>query len=522
VVHFRSFANLDLQAELGLVRPPFSPLNAYRQLQYVQEYARDLGCKSVVIEQHYIDRDHIEDHSIFYSKSLLGYPNFCQRVHFFSLDENELQASFDQILCKDALSGESVYRNACREFSKKAYLGFSVIKPLHGSPVGRTVMKCCPEVPGDPSKAASFRRLFSCTRRYVSHLIGIELHVDGLAFQQQDIGVSACATTALWSALQSFRNHEELAPATPAQITTLAVRYSLPFGRAMPSEGLSLDQMCQAVQALGVSPNLFRVQDDAALAKSILFSAVRSGIAPILILTLRSNSRHAVTVAGIKVRAQATGAAVVARKADGEPEYNLDAWDLGDDLLGVYVHDDRYGPYLAAAVIQKGFAPSLSVQLRGEAVPDEWELTHILLPMHGKVRLSFSALRQIALEVALAAVACGKKIAAVVPQLKLEPRVQFDVKVLRAHKYVEELVVGANADSVDRARRLVKEVAMARYLAVIYLEGEFFDPIDVLIDTTNTSRNAYCLAVVARGKANPLTKAVMTYLCKQLNCAAIA
>jgi len=41
------------------------------------------------VEQHYIDRDHIEDHSVFYSKSLYPYPNFCCRVHFFSLGKEE-------------------------------------------------------------------------------------------------------------------------------------------------------------------------------------------------------------------------------------------------------------------------------------------------------------------------------------------------------------------------------------------------------------------------------------------------
>jgi hypothetical protein len=44
---------------------------------------------------------------------------------------------------------------------------------------------------------------------------------------------------------------EEIAAATPAQITNMAVRNILPHGRALPQEGLSVDQMCQAIRVFG-------------------------------------------------------------------------------------------------------------------------------------------------------------------------------------------------------------------------------------------------------------------------------
>ena len=39
----------------------------------------------MLVEEHYIDRDHMEDHSVFYSRNLYPYSNFCRRVHFFTI-----------------------------------------------------------------------------------------------------------------------------------------------------------------------------------------------------------------------------------------------------------------------------------------------------------------------------------------------------------------------------------------------------------------------------------------------------
>ncbi len=54
------------------------------QINYLGFYLKRLGCRSVLIEGHYIDRDFIDDLALFYSRSLRGYSNECQRLHFFS------------------------------------------------------------------------------------------------------------------------------------------------------------------------------------------------------------------------------------------------------------------------------------------------------------------------------------------------------------------------------------------------------------------------------------------------------
>jgi hypothetical protein len=516
-IKFLPFQSLDFRDALGLATPPFSHPNVHRQLSYVQEYAEELGCRTVAIEWPYIDRDHIEDHSVFYSKSLYPHRNWCQRVHFFSLDVVDLQAQLDLVVQQGAREGREAYDNACKHLSEKSYLGFCVVKPLDGTPVGRTVLRPYDGVPREPERAKVFRRIFGCSsREYRAHVLGVDLRVRGLAFQQQDVGVSACATTAIWCALQAFGKHEELAPATPAQITNLAARFSLPFGRAMPSEGLSLDQMCQAIQALGVSPNVFRVEDDIETARGILASAINSEFSPILILKHGDTRRgHAVAVAGMKVRVARTGEIVSPRATSSAEAKPPKLRDLAGDLLGLYIHDDRRGPYLRADLLPSDNKPSLSIDTRGGG-QEVWAMTHILLPMHNKVRLSFANLRDVAIAAAWRVYQDGQKINLVLGGRIKDTSITFETMIVRGHKYIEQSFM--DRGSPDRALRLCRTIPMARYLGVVRLTSSFFDPLDLLVDTTSTLRNLYCLGVVLLDTKNPLTPRIANSLAKHCSC----
>src|SRR5262249_1992754 len=145
-IEFRPFGAEPLEKCLQITPPPFvQPATALRQLRYVEAYAKDLRTQSIVIEGRYIDRDYIKAPSVFYCKSLPPYPNPCRRVHFFSVGPAEVKQRLGDIVATGIRAGEAAYHEACLRFSQGAYLGFAVIKPLAGSPVGRTVLRCFPE-----------------------------------------------------------------------------------------------------------------------------------------------------------------------------------------------------------------------------------------------------------------------------------------------------------------------------------------------------------------------------------------
>ena len=172
-VDWRPFEVGQLERHLGLTSPPFAVLT--RRLASCGTWKIASPSQSKVS---YIDRDYIEDHNID-SKSLCSYPNSCRRVHFFSVDgqivrtDNGLKKnaivlglpfSFTFVSLNQAYNCrffpvyfrcpriDGVYQPgifqpvptywhrkrtgklwACKDFSDQAYLGFSVIKPLHNA-----------------------------------------------------------------------------------------------------------------------------------------------------------------------------------------------------------------------------------------------------------------------------------------------------------------------------------------------------------------------------------------------------
>lgn len=502
IVTFHQFKPRCLESILNLSAPVFTTADdVFAQLRYLEKYVadRELNCKSVVVERTYIDRDYMEDHSAFYSRSLFPYPNYCTRVHFFAIPADEVEPALLNAIHVGIADGSAAHEDAARNISE-SYLGFAVIRPLQGSPVGRTVLRCFNETPADVEQATQIRRSYDGTRNRRVHLLGVELTVRGLEFQQQDAAVSACATTAIWSSLQKAGDQEEISPATPAQITMLASRYSLPFGRAMPSEGLSLDQMCQAIQAMGLSPSVLRA-GDYATARGYVHAAIKSQIVPILILEYK-DSYHAVAVAGAKYS--------IATKP---------RQDAAENLLGVYVHDDRMGPYRRANLISDDDSVAyLEIPCEPET-PEVWNLMHIVTPIYPKNRLGFSGLRRTALHIRVETVRIIEFLLAQGNPSSLDIDAVVDYRVVKPHVYIKDQfdVESTNPEVITS---LLRNVRMPRYLGLVRVSSNWFDEIDLLIDTTNTLRNAQCVAVVIWGEHSAATNIIGKYLAERFECSA--
>ena len=493
----------------------------FRQLEYILQYVRKLGCSVILVEEEYIDRDYMQDHSAFYAASFAKYPPVCRRMHFFrEVNKDRISKTLQKVACRGQ-KGRNAYETACKKFSREKYLGFSVVKPLPGSPVGRTVLRTYPE----EEVGIEHIRCFEPTREYITHLLGVELTVRGLGFQQQDQGVSACATTAVWSSLQKLRDFEDVAAATPAQITAGASRFALPYGRSLPSEGLSLDQMCQAIHALGISPNLIRV-NTFWQARNILYSAGVSGIASILIIVNpKNNARHAVAAVGLKVRKD-HGITLKLREKK-EITFLGDArWidDLSGDLMGIYVHDDRLGPYVTTKFEERKFPergtkrtrcyPCLVIDEWGQEVP--WVVTHLLMPVHGKIRTAIAQMINFSAKFAGFAYAGLKG-------LDIErAAITTSTRIVRAHRYVEELAREAAVGGTNRLSSFFEKVELSRYVGVTTIILPKLGAYDVLVDTTGTERNAHCLAIICRGKGGEKSSIFVSdfaaqYLCKAID-----
>jgi hypothetical protein len=352
-------------------------------------------------------------------------------------------------------------------------------------------------------------------RPYTAHFLGIELTVDGLAFQQQDLGVSACATTAVWCSLQKMRDHEDIASFTPAAITTLASRFSLAHGRMMPAEaGLNIDQMCQAIQGIGASPNLIAIRNTRD-AKRYLYAAIRSGFAPILVSKNSDGEWHAVTAVGLET----------AGNPENEKGTDILPWrPLSSKVKYLFLHDDRVGPYVRAELTDGKPPKDSEVSTASYEVRDTdsavqgglWNLGFVIIPMHAKVRLSFSGLARVADDALPKADAFWRLVVEKDQELAAIPNdLDYELYVTRFYRYVESLVREGPAEIIGS---LSDHVTFPRYVGVISLRSEYSDRIDMLIDTTDTYRNVKCLAVVARGSISAFTDRLVTHLATAYSC----
>lgn len=386
-----------------------------------------------------------------------------------------------------------------RQWLQDAYLGFSIIRPLPGSPLGRTVVATL-----GPEEGDDCRREFGGSRKYTVHLGGFELYVEGLAFQQQDQGVSACATIALWSALHRVAPMEGLPAMTPAQITEAASRYYLQGGQSLPSQGLTVNQMCEAIRAGGLAPIVIP-STSPERDRAQLLGYMRSGLAPVLAAkTLSTGEGHAVCAVGVKIGA-----------VKPQTNMSLSFRDGATALEGLYLHDDRLGPYASADIYNHTDSASGStktaLRIRWPGSKDEVDhllLDAIVVPAPAKIRLTVTRMRSLGLSIADATgVLLGRFV---------DLNCRYDVaSSYRARAFQFDL-------TDDGAYSLAHALVLSRYIGLIELSDDQGPLLDILLDSTETVANPSVLACVVRRSLDADAEEALSKLSQELAAAHVS
>lgn len=365
-------------------------------IAYMHNYLDHLNCTQMVIENQYVDRNFLDDHSNYYVKCFQEYPRFCKRIHFFThLVEGDIRAYLGGVSDTDELA----------EKLNKNYLGYMVARPLPKAIIGRTVLRPWEETvtSGDDEPQ---RRSIRSVREHAVNLSGLDLHVEGLGFQEQDRALAACATSALWVAFQRTAELFSHPRPTLYEITSHATQY-FQTSRSIPSEGLSTSQVCQAIRAVGLEVDLQEIYDlemeDEWCYKHPFLSAcyayLRAGIPVILAALVKGEGEHAVTLVGYRI----------GEKGSGVDEMELWCRGSGMSLRGsrvvsLYAHDDQIGPY-SRLTVQPGeevmgmraYPLELGSAWRTFAGdPTTFVPLSIVVPLHYEIRVPFMSVLLIA------------------------------------------------------------------------------------------------------------------------------
>jgi len=187
------------------------------------------GARAIVIQTRVQDPDFLAEFSAYYSRQFSDVARYCTRVHFFAADvdgdEQDVLGYLDRV-------------------PKDQYLGFVTLRPVAKSPIGASIVAV--------DAVDGFVR---CADDFPVNLAGVEFHVVGTPFMQQDNAVGACAQASIWMALRTLRKREGDRAYDPAQITDAATKYFV-SGRIRPNRtGLTHLQMIEAIRAAGYSPH---------------------------------------------------------------------------------------------------------------------------------------------------------------------------------------------------------------------------------------------------------------------------
>lgn len=480
----------------GSDKDPLSELSHVPQVPYLRCYLDELEAETIVEEGNYFDRDYLAEFSAFYSVSSKGYPNICRRLHFFS------GPRFGRRRLRSAASGNA---GAIRSLNKH-YLGFVVIRPIQAAPLGRTVMRWYP----DDERDKSTPRVIEPAREYLVHLAGIPLTVKGLAWQQQDTGVGACATVGLWTMLHSSAFDDHHAIPTTADITRAAHKRASLGTRMFPSTGLTLHQICEAVKEQNLAPVISEgdIQDgDNVIGFSkerfaaSCASFIRSGYPVLVIGKLGELGGHAVCAVGFRSCAP--------------PEVPEGQVCLQDsDVEYLYIHDDNIGPSVRFKIVTD--PRSGVVALSPDAPPkrsntpridrqerhyNQFTPTQLLVAVHNDLRTSPDKLHSSGIRVASDV---GQVLQALAnqtntPGLGLTLSTRF---IKLAGYLTNELAntLGANAKLLGQVRLALAERVppMSLHIGVVRIGLDDSTPlVDILYDTTDSDRNHPVYAHVA-------------------------
>lgn len=362
--------------------------------QYFGDYFSEIQLKTIVLEFDYVDRDYLEDYAAYYVRCYEHYERRCCRIHLFKSEFSSDE--YDAYL-------EGSTGTITKEFLNTNYLGFLVVKPLPETFFGRTCITTYP---------SNGTRFFPVAQKYEATLFGTRLQIaQTLPFQEQDSVVAACATSALWSALQRTSRIFKHGNPSPVDVTRFATERVPAMSRAIPNHGLNPMMMAEAIRRVGLEPFLATTRSGFEL-KGTLYAYLRGGIPAVLGVDLYDSSKqvapspektaaddemigsHAVTVVGYNM-------GLAAAVPYGATKFRLKATQIDK----IYVHDDQIGPFARMetenheACVGGKRIPALGTTWKGSTKGNTINAVTeiVLMPLYHKIRIPY----QVVLETVL-------------------------------------------------------------------------------------------------------------------------
>jgi hypothetical protein len=468
-----------------------------RHFHYFAEYlgpAHDgLGAQTILVEEPYLSQSFLADYADYYARGFTSYARLCKRVHFF-------RTSFEPAALEAALidpdTGAELW---------DSYLGYVVVKPLPARQIGATLLR--PYTP-----AADKQRVYPVRRPYPVNVLGKQLTVETLIFQEQDNNVSACATTALWMAFHKTAFQFQTPLPSPYHITAAARNLFYRQGRTFPSTGLDLAQIGEAIQAVGLVAELrtyrqahewgaatagevtVHMQEQMLGAKGFIYAYLRLGLPVLLFLLLdgREDQAHLITVTGYRMAA----ASVLPTK---------DISLASDALDRLYAHDDQMGPFARYSFTEDGQLLTPWPAGSDWEMAERWKnhcvgsLYSVFVPLTAEIRITYEQVfRQVGLFEQI-----------FTDTIKAQSDIVWDIYLDYSNHYKDELRRLRPVEGEPLRRILIS--ALPKYVWVARATVQKEPILELVFDATDLHTGFYCLLA---NVFTPLRDSLATWLAK--------
>jgi hypothetical protein len=447
------------------------PRWASPQLEYLKSYLRgDARARTLVIEHPYVDRHYLEEFGAYYFSAFRNGGSATTRIHVFAIEFG--QSKLEEWV-EDGVGDEVKHAEVQRQLDA-AYVGFITVRPIPSAPFGRTILR-----PYSDVAARSYIPAEGAAGGHAVHLLGFALQARGLPFQQQEQAVGACATVALWSAMSRVARADGGRAPTPYAVTQAATKHGIQ-DRALPAvSGLDQGQLVTAVRELGYAPYCLKPGSERQTWLMSLKCYLRSGIPTVIVLDVAGElgTGHAVVASGYRIADEEEHANDIRVTIPGEQSELRSA-----GLTRVYVHDDRFGPYVSMGIDQDEELALYRAARRPEdpAKGAGGKIWFAIFPLYPKLRLSARDL-----------IGAGLDLAPLVRSLLNEgEREELRVEFFFQHgsDYLRNLVIDGGP-SAERLRAFVSTTALPRYVGIIRFQLGDAQLIDVICDTTDIRRD---------------------------------
>jgi hypothetical protein len=457
----------------------FIEVKRKQQIKYINKYISDfligMDTKSETIvfiyENNYVDKHYLEDYTTYFSRCFTNYRKNTSRIHFFRTKKRE---NYKELLL-NSLHGDS------KDLSNDNYLGFIVLRPIPKTFLAKVCLK--------PYTFTDNRlRKVRLSTEYNVSLFGIKLKIDTVAFQEQDKVLSACATTALWSFFHAHEQIPQISLPSSSEITKNAYPEQNGYSREFPNVGLSTEMICRGIRNYKLVPEYFDLSKETnkiSLLKELIFAYSSSGLPLILGLDVidkndKSKGLHAVTILG----------------------YYLDEKLIENNKLyahsmkQIYVHDDRYGPFLRVMFDDE----ELTVQLENEDIGERYIPDTLIIGLYHKIRIPYISIattcelliENIKLMITMTKNKQTEELVDFANETQLLDKIQWDISIVQNVALKEEIL--KNENIYDKEYYLLQSWPKYIWNAKVYIDSKC--ECEFLFDATDIEQSSVYLDVI--------------------------